>query len=241
VATKFLPATLTGYLKLPGASHAREELLMHRLLFDLKLAAARRGYHLLTYRSDVDVDGFDCILDDRDTLRKFQVKSVIGGTGTWEIHRKLLRPDMYSAEMFGFEPTHVGQEGGVILIKASEMPNRDLAIGYRYTDLHILTAIDSGLIKCRADTKAAVDRAMKSLRNPDEAPDRIEISSGAFVTAKSVDALLALAGIHSTCDHQWRFNLPQVIAADFGRTKESEESIEARRRLITEELGKLIV
>ena len=57
-------------------THAIEELFNYRLLYDLKLAAFAHGYHLLTYYTDVDHDGFDVILDDRDYLRKIQLKTV---------------------------------------------------------------------------------------------------------------------------------------------------------------------
>ncbi len=62
--------SLEDYLNTNANLHAREELLNYRLLFDVKLAAAKIGYHLLTYYSDVDHDGFDVIFDDRHTVRK---------------------------------------------------------------------------------------------------------------------------------------------------------------------------
>ena len=60
----------------PRNSHAKESLLNNRLFYDVKLAAARRGYYLNTYFDDVDKDGFDVIFDDQDTLIKTQLKTV---------------------------------------------------------------------------------------------------------------------------------------------------------------------
>ena len=103
-------------------THAIEELFNYRLLYDLKLAAFDRGYHLLTYYTDVDHDGFDVILDDRDNLRKTQLKTVASDSGTksWGIHRSILRPVPNNFEPLGFNydvnNPNWGVEGGVILI-----------------------------------------------------------------------------------------------------------------------------
>jgi len=85
---------LEKWMKRKQNSHARECLLLHRLCFDLQLAAARRGYYLNTYYDDVDHDGFDVIFDDQDLLTKVQVKtSIVGGGATsWGIRRRFLRP-----------------------------------------------------------------------------------------------------------------------------------------------------
>lgn len=238
-----MATTLSTYLKTAEATHAREELLMHRLLYDVKLAAARREYHLITYRSDVDHDGFDVILDDRQMLRKFQVKSVLGNTAAWDIHKWLLRPEIYSADQFGFEssPTGIGQEGGVILMTGIEKPDGDLAISYGYTDLHILVAIELQLINRAPNSRKAVDRVMRDLRHDIEVSDRVEIPFGGFVIVRSVDALLALAGIHSVSTGQWRFNLMQISAAQLGTGPVQDAGyVDALRTSVAEELEGLV-
>jgi hypothetical protein len=63
------------FLLTPANTHFREAILMHRLFLDVKLTAARNGYYLSTYFDDVDHDGFDVIFDDKDYLKKTQVKS----------------------------------------------------------------------------------------------------------------------------------------------------------------------
>src|SRR5210317_2265514 len=105
--------------------HAREELLNYRLLFDLKLAAMHVGYHLLTYYSDVDHDGFDLIFDDRHTVRKIQLKtaSKVSTTPNWKIHRSIIRPTRDNWERLGFahqgfiHETEAGVEGGFVLME----------------------------------------------------------------------------------------------------------------------------
>jgi len=93
---------------------------MHRLIYDLQFAASKIGYFLEVYKGEVDQDGFDIILDDRDNIRKIQVKTVISGsrTSSWQIHKALLRPHYRFVEKLGFEPSPEGEgyQGGVILM-----------------------------------------------------------------------------------------------------------------------------
>ncbi len=237
-----MPTALSTFLNTAGAMHAREEMLMHRLLDDVKLAAARREYHLITYRSDVDHDGFDVIFDDRQMLRKFQVKTVLGGTNFWNIHKRLLRPEMYSADNFGFESstTGIGQEGGVILMKTTEQPDGQLTVEYGYTDLHILTAIELDIIPRHPNAKNGVDRVMADLRRNTTPSDRVEVGVGGFVMSRGVDELLALAGVQSTSDGQWRYNLMKISAANLGMEREQQEgAIESLRKFIADELVQL--
>ena len=116
---------LEAFLDEPNHSHAREAILMSKLSYDLKLAAARRGYYLNSYFDDVDRDGFDVIFDDQDSLRKIQVKSVSASasTASWEIHKKILRPGWYLGEQLGFggSPAGEGSEGGVILMRFKDV------------------------------------------------------------------------------------------------------------------------
>ena len=85
---------LREWMNEPKNMHVREAILMHRLCFDLQLAAAQRGYYLNTYYDDVDHDGFDLIFDDQDTIKKTQVKTVESESATqqWAIHKRILRP-----------------------------------------------------------------------------------------------------------------------------------------------------
>ena len=113
--------SLEKYLFEPSNSHARESIINHKLLFDLKIAAAERGYFLNTYLPEVDQDGFDIIFDDHDLVIKTQIKTVMAGARTlgWRIKKRILRPDLDMIEKLGFEPSPYGEGvgGGVILIQ----------------------------------------------------------------------------------------------------------------------------
>lgn len=131
---------LEKFLNDPKNMQAREALLMHRLFYDVKLAAARRGYYLNSYFDDVDNDGFDVIFDDQDCIKKIQVKSVgvNSTTQSWNIHKKILRPSIYLTNILGFDPSPegVGTEGGVILIEFEDAGG-GLEFAYYYSDCFI--------------------------------------------------------------------------------------------------------
>ena len=58
---------LKQFLNAPINSKTRERIFFNRLYFDIKLAAARRGYSLTVFEPEVDREGFDVVLDDADT------------------------------------------------------------------------------------------------------------------------------------------------------------------------------
>ena len=105
---------LEKFLFAPKNSHAKESLINNKLLFDLKLAAAERGYFLNVYLPEVDKDGFDMIFDDHDLVVKTQLKTVMRGAGTssWKIHKRILRPTVDLVENFGFECSPSGHVMG---------------------------------------------------------------------------------------------------------------------------------
>jgi hypothetical protein len=192
---------------------AREEVLNHRLLYDLKLAAAERDYHLLSYVTDVDHDGFDVILDDRDNFRKIQLKSTVNkGTNSWGIHKGLLRPSFRTLEALGFEPAPLwGTEGAVILIDViDETLNQGQAnekklhrFEYSFTDIYYISLIATGVVAAPAPTVEAAKRVRKEIWEG-KATDKTDVPRGLFLPAKDPSALLALAGFHSVYRHMWQ-------------------------------------
>lgn len=198
--------TLIKYLKSATNRHAVEELLNYRLLFDMKLAAARNDYHLLTYYSDVDHDGFDVIFDDRIMVRKVQLKTFAKASRTsqWQIHRAVLRPthDTWLALGF-FHPglirhTDVGVEGGVVLIEY-DPNNNDLPVTYYYTDIYAITAIALSHWTRKSRTIAAAKLLRESLPNQ-KGTDKIGIAKGLFIKLASASHLLAILGLE--CDER---------------------------------------
>jgi hypothetical protein len=113
---------LTKFLSAAKNTKAREQLLENKVVFDLMLAAAKRGYGLLSYKSATDTDGFDVVFDDRQTLIPIQLKTVSGSTKKWDIHRTLIKPKIDDLEMHQLYATHrhIGRAGGIILFPAVE-------------------------------------------------------------------------------------------------------------------------
>lgn len=192
---------------------AREEVLNHRLLYDLKLAAAEREYHLLSYVTDVDHDGFDVILDDRDNFRKIQLKSTVNkGKNSWGIHKGLLRPSFGTLEALGFEPDpRWGTEGAVILIDIiDDILNQGEAnerkvhnVEYSFTDIYYISLIATGVVTALAATVEAAKRVRTEIWKG-KATDKTEVPRGLFLSAKDPSALLSLAGFHSVYRHMWQ-------------------------------------
>lgn len=198
------------FLNKPANMHAREAILMHRLFYDIKAAAARRGYYLNTYFDDVDHDGFDVIFDDQDCIKKAQVKSVCSSasTNSWAIQKKILRPSIYLIDKLGFEASAIGEgtEGGVVLIEFKDIGGA-LEVRYFYTDLFILMAFECEIIS-RKNTKknTAIQKCLKGLYEGLRS-ERLSVPKCAFIEAKDADALLALCGLHSNRHSSWKENV----------------------------------
>jgi hypothetical protein len=227
--------------------HARENILMHRLCFDMQLAAARHGYYLNTYYDDVDHDGFDLIFDDQDTIKKTQVKTVDSkaATGQWGIHKRILRPSFAHIEKLGFEPSPVGEgvEGGFILMQFdASVP--DLAVKYFYTDLYVWLAFECGIIR-RADGRSqkAVETCLAELRTG-SGTDRLAVPWALLLQAKGPDELLALSGLHSRAGFSWVHHVFQIannLRANPHRRMQLSQSLPAVKRLAADQIGALVV
>lgn len=124
-------------------SVTRERIFFNRLAFDLKIAAARAGYHLHLYEPDVDRDGFDIVVEDQhDGIAWFQLKAVLrsAGTGGWETTVGFLRSHIDIGDQLGFDPAECGRGGGVILIEIDDTTDGGDVI-YSYTDFRFLAAL----------------------------------------------------------------------------------------------------
>jgi hypothetical protein len=216
---------LHTFLRESEQSHAREEILNHKLLFDLKLAAGSCGYHLQNYYSDVDHDGFDLILDDAVNLRKIQLKSVghNATTSKWEINRGLLRPMASNLESLGFQLTSPqldggkicwGAEGGVILI-TYKVDKNNVLVTYRYTDIYIITAISLGILRRGAPTIKCAN-ALRKLLPVGESTEKLEVNKGLFIKVSSPEHLLCLAGMKSAIPRNWHFRVRALASEQWG-------------------------
>jgi hypothetical protein len=209
----------TDFLDAPSNSHAREELFNHRLLYDLKLAAFGRGYHLQTYYSDVDHDGFDVIFDDGDNLRKIQLKTVGGdaATNSWDIHRCILRPLARNYEELGFDFVgNWGVEGGVVLIDHVIDKSDSLQVSYFYTDIYIINGIALGLIPRHGNTKNAANNLRDGLQSGGSR-EKISVAKGLFVKVASPQHLLCILGMHSTLKYSgWQRRIRSLSSEEWG-------------------------
>jgi len=193
---------LRGFLAAPANSVTREAMYFNRLYFELKLAAARRSYALSIFEPEVDRDGFDIILDDHDSERRFQLKTVTENatTASWKIHKRLIRPAPNDGEAAGWVPMTWGLGGGLLVLVISlDDPSRP--ISYRYTDWFIMNAFAEGLIRKRSRNHIAFRKEcydfLCHLTNG-LGSERITIPKRFLLKPIDVDNLLALAGFHSS-------------------------------------------
>jgi hypothetical protein len=212
--------TLESFLSEKSNLHAREELLNYRLLFDLKLAAMQVGYHLLTYYSDVDHDGFDIIVDDHHTVRKIQLKTVSMSSATpnWQIHRSIIRPTMDNWERLGFthhgciNETEAGIEGGFVLMEYNAA-NSELPVTYWYTDIYVITAIHLGLIKRNSATTTAVKNFRKNLVRK-KLTEKISISKSYMVRVEKPHNLLSMLALFNDEKNNWHNRIVTIGMED---------------------------
>lgn len=245
--TSCRPDPLRDWMNAKENLHAREAILMHRLCFDMQLAAAQRGYYLNTYYDDVDHDGFDLIFDDQDTLMKTQVKTVHSeaATGQWNIHKRILRPSFDNIGKLGFEASAAGEgvEGGFILMQFdTSTPSID--VRYYYTDLYIWLAFWCGVVRRRdGRSQAAVESCLKDLQDG-IGNERVGVPWALLVQAKGPTELLALSGLHSRASFDWKDHV--FIIANHERPYASRErklprALPDMKRIAADGIRRLIV
>lgn len=233
---------LERFLREDLNSKTKEALINYRLFYELKLAAALAGYSLAIYQSDVDRDGFDVILDDFDTSRKIQLKTVMASstTSSWDIHRSILRPHIDFADRLGFgEDTFgIGVQGAVILIVLTPKDG-GINVSYFVTDVFIISAFRFELIKKEsANLSVALKKFFREIRGG-SANSRIAIPKSLFIEAKSINHLLALLGFHSIHSHMWQHHLLGIADDFFGKPRHPSTvdiPIEKLKLIVADEL-----
>jgi hypothetical protein len=201
---------MNKYLKDDKNSVFREKLVNYKFFYEVKHSAAKAKTDIKIYNPEVDRDGYDVLLDDGERIVPFQLKTFLSTSRTskWEIRKGLLRPLHYNCQSLGFEfsPEGEGIEGGFILVEIEIKDNEISDFEFYYTDCYILTAFESGLIKHKNKTYSdKLQNFLTKLRKGFRG-EKIEITSLCLVKVKSVDDILALSGLPSIKQRQWRID-----------------------------------
>jgi len=199
---------LRNFFAAPVNQTTRERIFFSRLSFDLKIAAARNGYHLHLYEPDVDRDGFDIVVEDEDVSRWFQTKAVLASAATtsWEINAGLLWPTVDVGEKYFRDPVQCGRGGGVILIEIDDTDQAGNVV-YSYTDYDIITAIAEGFLTEQIAIKNGPGRPYKPARleatetlkliHASDRDKKVWVSRKLFIEMSSADALLSAMGMRT--------------------------------------------
>lgn len=206
--------SIVTFLKEAKNTKVREELINHYLFYELKKVAASRGYHLKIYQAVVDIEGFDIIMDDDDTIRKFQLKTALVSTKKeWGIHKVMLSPrsDLFEEVRF---LTPVGcpsiLDGGVILIRIAD----DFNFQYFYTDVYILRAFELKLFALKTSkttTDTIANHLLDEVRTGGGLHDKVSVPHSMFLQIQSPEALLAIAGFHTHLHCRYSSQLIQLF------------------------------
>jgi hypothetical protein len=241
------PIQFPDFLHEPRNSVVREKLFNQKLFYDLKLAAAYRGYHLELYQPDVDRDGFDLMLSDGDGVFKIQIKTLFESkTQQWSIRKRLLRPTPEVNEWLGFEssPEGVGLQGGIVTITPITEKDGSLkGVEYRYTDVLVIFAICAGLVPGHSVDQEMANRVRSHLWHG-SAREVFNLNKSFFVQALDAERLLALMGLHSRFSSSWRLNVLRHQSFEYQpRPPHPEDKEDGQARAgteVTENLRQLI-
>lgn len=223
---------LREFFAAPVNQTTRERIFFSRLSFDLKIAAARNGYHLHIYEPDVDRDGFDIVVEDEDVSRWFQTKAVLAtaATNSWDINAGLLWPADDVGAKYGRAPVEGGRGGGVILIEIDDRTDAGDVV-YSYTDYDIITAIAEGFLTERIEVKTGPGRppvparveASNTLKllHGSQRGEKVSVSRKLFIELTSADTLLAVMGMRTDNNYgiyAIRNSFGQVMVDDAGNS-----------------------
>lgn len=236
------------YLK--NDTKVREDILNQKLFFELKEASARQKVHLKIYLSDVDIDGFDVIIDNNDDqLAKFQLKSRLDATTSYfDIHSVMLRPNWYVFDSFEFlSPMGCASNNrGVILIDANVVDNKIIS-RYSYLDVFILRALELGIFQITSQSIKKAGEHLRVLRNDNiRSNEKIEVLDSLFFPLKDAEALLEIMNFNTAHNSNLAFNileLSKIVAGTsikrYSNNSDKISDMRVRWGYIQDELRKL--
>lgn len=231
--------SITEYLKSPQRSLVREELINYKFLTDLKIEAARRNCYFKIYKPEIDNEGCDFIIEDHtDFSRKIQIKTRVGKTRSWVVHRSILLPGRLNQEDYRLDaticPTY---PGAFILVDILEKEGK-LNFEYSYTDADILYLIAFGFIK--KNQPKAKEKALNILRAFYSHTDyKLCINEAVMIKVRKAESLVYFLAMFQ--EYDFSFNAHKAIQIRnnpkaYFRHNEFNQEIteeEIRRKLIT--------
>lgn len=240
---------MKNYLK--NNTQIREDILNQKLFFDLKEASAQSKIHLKIFKSDVDVDGFDIIIDNNDDLLlKCQVKSRFDATTSYfGIHRIMLKPNYYVFNEFEFSsPSGCPSDNRGAIQIDGDVINNKITTKYYYLDIFLLRAMELGIFKLTNQTRTKAEQVLKSLRHESgKSNDKIDILQSLFFPVKNMQCLLAIIGFHSEHHGNLSYNILEISKIVSGTSEKRYENyvdrisdMKGHWLTITEALNKFI-
>jgi len=202
---------LKTYMSKPDNLVAREQLLFHRLMFDLKLEAAKVGHSLLAATPEVDRDGYDVALWLNNETTVIQCKAFAGrAPSRWRIHKKLISPSPWEQlEILhrGRPYTHCGFGGGVVAI-AVQASEADIEIGYYFANLITIWAMSEGIVTKKKDVRKTAEAFLDELLTDEPL---IEIPRSLLISSRTNGHLMALMGLEATVPHLFNTDLRRLL------------------------------
>jgi hypothetical protein len=194
-----------AFLRADKNTMFREAIYRERLLFDLKVAAARAGYYLRSYVADVDNHGFDIVLDGGMEKRPFQIKTVLATSSTrrWSVRASILKPSLRDMDSCGalWSTTRIGLGGGIVVCTI-DPTKPEGPVAYAYCDLDLISLVHVKWLTWGV-TRSKATRLLGTLLH--EAFDAsITLGQDILVPAKDAESLLALAGMRTRRQTSWR-------------------------------------
>ena len=209
--------SLTSFLRNPSNSLFRESMFRHDLLHRIyhECAIAQRNVHI--YQPEIDVSGFDIVLDDLSNTLRFQLKSKLADAKTrrWNIHKTLLRPNLACLNSLPFSPDSggAGYMGGVILICA-DLQGDEIKYSYLYTDALVICAMHEGIHgPSWAAGKKVIEDTFEELTQRDFQAGMMELPQTAFWRFASLKCLLEFAGLNVDSSNPVRQQVHRCVSS----------------------------
>ena len=198
-------------------THDREAIFLHKLAYDLKVAAACDDWQVEINIVNVDDGGYDLTADWGGGSRRFQVKTrmVPKGAQKWRIRATLLKPTPEQearariVEWQAFHP--FGYNGGVIVMDINWVSPEVPKVRYLYTDLFILMLLRDGII-CRKPHLQARKVLQNVCAKPFDRRANVVIPNSCFLRLKEISSLLEVAGMPKRVQRHWRDRFYDVYA-----------------------------